>query len=300
MPPKVSVLIPAYNMASYLSEAIESVFRQTFKDFELIVIDDGSTDNTREIVSRFKNHRIDYYYQDNQGRAAARNTGLHLAKGQYVAFLDADDVWNPDRLDRGVAALDSTPELGLVHGEVEVIDEKGTQDLKRTAQIRKYYQAERKKGSGHLRLLDKCAIFSSAILLRREYAVQVGDYDTAFPIYEDYDWYLRFSFCYPIGLINGPPIAKHRLHSENSFSGFDSKQHAEIYIRILEKQLAQVWKSEAGSAGKRRSLILKKLVEFYWRTGDKDQVRVKLLEAVRLNPMLAFDLRSIWRLIFSL
>ena len=93
--PKVTVVIPTYNRAHLIKDAVESVLNQTYQDFELIVIDDGSTDNTREVLAVYKD-KLTYIYQENQGRSSARNHGIELAQGEYIAFLDSDDVWFPD------------------------------------------------------------------------------------------------------------------------------------------------------------------------------------------------------------
>ena len=125
---KVSILIPSYNAARYLSQAVDSALNQTFQDFEIIIIDDGSTDNTREIVERYLKQepdKIRYIYQDNQGLACARNTGIKAAKGDYLALLDADDIWCPDRLEKGIEAIESDPGIGLVHANSTRVDENG-------------------------------------------------------------------------------------------------------------------------------------------------------------------------------
>ena len=100
--PTVSVVIPAYNYAHFVGEAIESVLAQTYEDFEVLVIDDGSTDNTREVVQAYvdKDNRVRYVYKDNAGLSAARNTGIEIATGAYIAFLDADDLWTCEKLER--------------------------------------------------------------------------------------------------------------------------------------------------------------------------------------------------------
>ena len=95
----VSVVMPAYNSEKYIAESIESVLNQTFKNFEIIVVDDGSTDNTRKIISDYKDNRIRYYYQENLGSGAARNLGLSNSRGNWIAFLDSDDLWNPVKLE---------------------------------------------------------------------------------------------------------------------------------------------------------------------------------------------------------
>jgi glycosyltransferase involved in cell wall biosynthesis len=300
MLPKVSVIIPTYNAASFIRQAIESVLGQTYPDWELIVIDDGSTDKTFEMVSPFRD-RLRYVTQRNQGRPQARNAGLRKAKGEYIAFLDADDVWKPGRLERGVGFLEQRPEIGLIHGEVEVINVEGKLMPKETEQTKKFYRIERKKGSGYLRLLDRSAIFSSTILLRRECINRVGFYDTSFPIYEDYDWYLRFSLNFKIGLLDGPPVACYRIHDENVTRRYDSKTIAEIYIGILEKQLARQGEKLKGfELRKAQSHLLAKLAEFHLVRHDKKQARSKLLDAFRLDPTVALEWDSLKRLIFSL
>ncbi|MEM4724269.1 MAG: glycosyltransferase family A protein, partial [Candidatus Hadarchaeum sp.] len=110
----VSVIIPCYNHGHYLPCAVNSVMAQTFADWEAIIVDDGSTDNTREVAAQFTDSRVRYIYQDNRGLAAARNTGIRAAQGEYLAFLDADDEWEPTFLEACVAALSQQPALAAV------------------------------------------------------------------------------------------------------------------------------------------------------------------------------------------
>jgi glycosyltransferase involved in cell wall biosynthesis len=117
----VSIVIPAYNSSQYLSETIESIFSQTFSDYEVLIIDDGSTDNTAEIATRYsqKDSRIKLLSQKNQGAAIARNTGMLIAKGEYIAFLDADDQWLPNKLAVHLEHFNRCPNLGISFGRVE-------------------------------------------------------------------------------------------------------------------------------------------------------------------------------------
>src|SRR5690349_3602213 len=108
--PKVSVIIPTYNRAQFIARAVDSVLEQTYKDFEIIVIDDGSSDNTQEILKAYEG-KIRYVYQQNKGISAARNRGIQEAKGEYIAFLDSDDVWKPEKLSVQVAILDVNPHV---------------------------------------------------------------------------------------------------------------------------------------------------------------------------------------------
>lgn len=117
--PKVSVIIPTYNMAKFVSSAVNSVLSQTYKYFEVIIVNDGSTDRTREVLKRYKKHRkIKIINQSNKGLACSRNTGIKLSKGKYIAWLDADDIWRRDFLEIAVALLESHKEISFVHANL--------------------------------------------------------------------------------------------------------------------------------------------------------------------------------------
>ena len=120
----VSVIIPVFNSERYIASAVESVLKQTYKEFELIVVNDGSTDKTVKVLEQYID-RIHYAYQPNKGVAAARNAGIRASKGEYIAFLDSDDLWIRDTLILHVNYLQNNPNIGLVYGEVLVIDERG-------------------------------------------------------------------------------------------------------------------------------------------------------------------------------
>ena len=122
---KVSVVMPAYNVSTFIADAIESVLAQTFTDFELIIVDDGSTDDTVLICNRYDDQRVRLVSQKNRGLAGARNTGIRAANGEYVAFLDADDLWRPDKLQAHVAHLDANPLVGVSYSASQFMDESG-------------------------------------------------------------------------------------------------------------------------------------------------------------------------------
>jgi len=115
MKPLVSVIIPAYNSARYISRAISSAIAQTYKDIEILVVDDGSTDRTADIVRSFGDPRIKYFYQENRGQGAARNNGIRISKGEYVTFLDSDDFYLPEKIDKQVNFLETNPEHQAVY-----------------------------------------------------------------------------------------------------------------------------------------------------------------------------------------
>ena len=121
---RVSVIIPTYNRADLIGETIESVLKQTFDDFEIIIVDDGSTDATGEVVRKFDGP-IKYLYQDNRGRSCARNRGFEASSGDYVCFLDSDDVLKPMMIERQVSLLDSNSNLGFVYSDYQFINQTG-------------------------------------------------------------------------------------------------------------------------------------------------------------------------------
>ena len=126
--PKVSVIIPIYNAEKFISGTIESVIAQTYQDWEIIAVDDGSTDKTPEILTKYKkklSSNLQVITQENSGVSIARNKGIPAARGEYIAFLDHDDLWTPEKLEKQVKLLDSNKELGLVYSDSYVIDECG-------------------------------------------------------------------------------------------------------------------------------------------------------------------------------
>src|SRR4028119_2409178 len=123
--PKVSVIIPAYNAMAYLPETLESVLNQTFTDFEVLIINDGSSDGIVEWASEIKDSRVKLISQENQGLSGARNTGIWSSQGEYLAFLDADDIWEPTKLEKQVQCLEEDNNIGLVSSWVSSINESG-------------------------------------------------------------------------------------------------------------------------------------------------------------------------------
>lgn len=121
----VSVIMPVYNNEKFVSQAVQSVLNQTISDLELIIIDDGSTDGTRNVIESFSDERIKYHYQENAGPGAGRNNGMSLSKGEFIAFIDSDDMYKPNKLERQIEFLKENPQYGLVYCEAEVIDAQG-------------------------------------------------------------------------------------------------------------------------------------------------------------------------------
>ncbi|HEO64049.1 MAG TPA: glycosyltransferase family 2 protein [Candidatus Omnitrophica bacterium] len=195
----VSVIIPAFNRVDFLKKAIESVLSQTYKDFELIIIDDGSEDDTPEMVSGFKD-KIVYIKQKRQGPAAARNAGIKASKGRYIAFLDSDDWWDKEKLSIQVNEMDKNPNYAVSHTE-----EKWYKDGKIFNQKRVH-----KKFHGYIfdKCLPLCVVSMSTALIKRELFNDTGLFDESLPCCEDYDFWLRVSARYPLLLIDKPLTLK--------------------------------------------------------------------------------------------
>ncbi|MFH2203929.1 MAG: glycosyltransferase [Elusimicrobiota bacterium] len=183
--PRVTVLMTVYNDEKFLGSAIESVLRQTFKDFELLIIDDGSTDRCGKILRAYagKDERIRVIKQENQGTTAAANRGLAAARGRYIARLDSDDISFPFRLQTEVDYLDRHPDVALVGGGSEIIDDAGA-----VIGVRNIAAQSAGKTLRH-----RCIFQQSDVMFRRDTALKVGGYREKFQNAQDYDLWLRIS-----------------------------------------------------------------------------------------------------------
>ena len=203
--PLVSVIIPTYNRGWILREAIDSVLAQDFRDFELIVVDDGSTDNTAQI--------LDSYHQDlmvirqpNRGVSAARNRGIAAAGGGLIAFLDSDDRWLPRKLSSQVDFFNSNP--GAVINQTEEIW------IRNGVRVNPKTRHHKPSGMIFEPSLALCLVSPSAVMLKRSLLDEVGLFDEDLPACEDYDLWLRISWRYPVHLIETPLIIKRGGHAD--------------------------------------------------------------------------------------
>lgn len=224
-PPKVSIIIPAYNTRHFLPQTVSSALSQTWQDFELLIVDDGSTDGTGQWVAEQTDPRIHLVRQPNQGAAAARNTGIKHAKGKYIAFLDADDLWEVDKLKKQVAVLDSLSEVGLVHTAIHYIDENGD-SINRILGVR---------GEGNVWrevVTDNPVRCGSTPLIRRECFDKLGVFDTSLSFAEDWEMWIRIARHYQFATINEPLVA-YRQHKTNMTKSY--KRIMPNFQKILER-----------------------------------------------------------------
>ena len=203
--PLVSVIIPTYNRRYCLGRAIDSVVSQTYTDFELIVVDDGSTDGTLDLLQDYGG-RIRVMQQRNSGVSAARNAGIRAAKGTFIALLDSDDCWMAQKLEKQVAFFNTIPDAQICQ----------TQELWIRNGKRVNPKKRHQKYSGMIfeKTLPLCLVSPSAVMIRKSLFDEVGLFDESLPACEDYDLWLRITWKYPVHLIDLPLIVKHGGHPD--------------------------------------------------------------------------------------
>jgi glycosyltransferase involved in cell wall biosynthesis len=221
--PQVSVIIPTYNRGRIIKEAVDSVLAQDYKDFELIVVDDGSTDNTSDVLAPYGDD-IRVLFQENKGVSAARNRGIAEASGRFIAFLDSDDLWLPQKLSAQVEFFNQRPDALICQTE-EVWIRNG---------IRINPKKRHQKPSGMIfkPSLELCLVSPSAVMIQRNLLDRVGGFDETLAACEDYDLWLRISCRLPVYLIDIPLIIKQGGHGDQLSKevGLDK-----FRIRAIEK-----------------------------------------------------------------
>ena len=221
--PQVSVIIPTYNRGWIIKEAIDSVLAQDYTEFELIVVDDGSTDHTSDVLDSYRN-LIKVLSQKNKGVSAARNRGIAEASGKFIAFLDSDDIWLPQKLSVQIEFFNQTPDALICQTE-EVWIRNG---------LRVNPKKRHKKPSGIIfkPSLELCLVSPSAVMIQRSLFDRVGEFDETLPACEDYDLWLRISCRFPVHVIDAPLIIKRGGHDDqlSSRAGLDK-----FRIKAIEK-----------------------------------------------------------------
>ena len=201
----VSVIIPTYNRKNLLKRALHSVSSQTFVPHEIIIVDDGSSDGTKDwVLERFPYVR--YIYQDNSGVSSARNAGIKEAKGSWIAFLDSDDEWMPNKLEQQKGVINSFQEAWLCHTN-EIWIRSGV----RVNQMKKH---QKYGGNVFENCLDICRISPSSVLIKKEVFEMVGLFDESLKVCEDYDLWLRITSVLPVIFLDEPLITKYGGHAD--------------------------------------------------------------------------------------
>ncbi|SEK28255.1 glycosyltransferase family 2 protein [Nitrosovibrio tenuis] len=236
--PTVSVIIPTYNCESYIVETLESILDQTFKNIEIIVVDDGSTDRTCQIVSSY-GALVRLVTQSNSGVCAARNRGIREAAGRYLCLMDHDDYWFPDKLALQLEEMDAHPEVGLVYSTFIWWwpDADGTFPDPGSYRVQPYPAGIDEEFSGwiyHLLLLD-CWVLTSSALIRAEVFDKCGVFDESLPYSEDWDLWLRISREYPFIKVK-KPLTLYRQHPrQGNLIPRNTDYRTELLVRSATK-----------------------------------------------------------------
>jgi glycosyltransferase involved in cell wall biosynthesis len=205
---KVSVIIPVYNRDGWIGDCIDSVLSQTYENFELIVVDDGSTDSTQDIFKKYRenNENIKVLFQQNKGVSSARNLGIKAAEGEYIAFLDSDDIWKSEKLETQISYFNLTPGAYVCQ-----TDEVWIRNGKRVNPGKRH-----KKPSGDIFIdsLSLCLVSPSAVMMKKDFFEKAGLFDEEMTACEDYDLWLRASLLFDFHIVEEPLVVKRGGHSD--------------------------------------------------------------------------------------
>lgn len=250
MSPSISVIIPTFNRAAMLAEAIHSVLAQSERDFELIIVDDGSTDGTRALCAKL-GAALQYFYQEHRGVSAARNLGIKYAQGNFIAFLDSDDLWQKHKLRVQMDWMLKHAHIPLCYTN-EIWIRRGRRVNQKNI--------HRKAGGWIYPLcLPRCIISPSSALIRRELFEHVGVFDETLPICEDYDLWLRIAARYEIGFIDESLITKRGGHEDqlsHSEYGIDRYRVRALQKMLRDDALSQEWREQTLAMLKEKQRIL--------------------------------------------
>jgi glycosyltransferase involved in cell wall biosynthesis len=280
--PNVSVIIATYNRAQYLAETIDSVLSQTFRSFELIVVDDGSTDTTRELLHSYGD-RLRFYCQQNRGPSAARNLGVHHARGEWIAIQDSDDICAPNYLRLLYEAVQANPQLAMVFANGAYLD--GAQRDRDCIIPRDKSRRLAAAGVTWADLFDRSIFRLQASLIRKDAYLALGGLDESLRICHDLDLAFKLFRNYQVTYID-EAVFLYRRHRGNISR--DQELRLTENIRVIEKMRAEFPETEQ-SLGKRR--VLRRLAYRYyrlakarWRASNHDRADEALQKAVALRP----------------
>lgn len=309
---RVSVIVPVFNCEAYITDAVESVFRQHHTDLELIVVNDGSTDRTLKALEPYRD-RLHLIEQPNAGVAAARNAGLRVCRGKFIAFLDADDWWSPFRLSAQLDAFERHPTAGLVLSDFTVVDADGVtlmengirqwygvlRDVHSTPWSKVFSASERIAWSciddasdgaiayaGHVARLLFLGNFinTSSVLVRREAVLDAGEFDTTLGTEEDYDYWLRIARDWPLAFVDAPLVARRRRPGQLTSSDQVDKVIRNV-LRVVESSVGKLSRHVSRTDVRRRLGRLHRDIGITsLRAGRNVEARSHIWRSVRNQP----------------
>jgi glycosyltransferase involved in cell wall biosynthesis len=280
----VSVIIPVFNGATFVERSIGSVLTQTFQDFEIIVVDDGSTDNTAQVVQAITDDRLQYIYQSNQGPSAARNNGIQHTRGEFVAFLDSDDCWLPTKLEKQLQRFRQIPIAGLVHCSANIVDVNGN--------IIRYQEAHL-EGQCLESLLMQNSIVTSSVMIPRIVFNQVGCFCESVKHGEDWELWMRIASAFSVAAVREPLVVyvfmpegfgKNSLAMRNDMLYYFDEafgSYASHLAHLRWKAMGHLYFGAGVGLG---------------TSGNQREARRELLQAIRLDPFIS---GAYWRLLLT-
>jgi len=284
----VSVVMPTFNRARFIPSAVASALAQTYADLELIIVDDGSTDDTARVLEPFfEDGRVRYFYQSNQGQSVARNYALAQSSGEFIAFLDSDDLWCPDKLEKQLRAFDANPGVDIVHGDEVLINEQG--EVISRKNMRRY--------SGRItrQLLADNSVSITTALVKRRCFEEMGGFDTLVGVADDYDLWLRFSARYRFHYEPGI-VASYRVMEAQISSDKRRRLAAnEMIIRNFLKQYADELPRKDRRWGVSRFYC--RSARYFASVGEREKAVRALFLAFRNSPMDSVVWRAVFRVL---
>ncbi|WP_160898779.1 MULTISPECIES: glycosyltransferase [Halomonadaceae] len=287
--PLISIVTPAYNRADYLPVAIDSVLAQTYANFEHLIVDDGSTDNTSGVVSSYEDERIRYFRQENQGQSVARNLGIEHSRGEFICFLDSDDAWLPEKLRQQVEVFERHPEAGVVYGDYIFVDALDNQLPLSNMRRRSGWITEQ--------LLGDNFVSMNTTMARAELLHRVGGFDPTDRHAEDYGLWLHVSLHAPFVYV--PECWAYYRIMENQISS-DKLTRLDANESLIHSFVHE----HADQLDARQ--VRDALSRFYGRKGRHEAsdgrrwvALVSGMRAVRYGPELTGAWRSFLRILFD-
>jgi len=291
--PSISVIIPAYNAEKTIKETIQSVLNQTWQDFELLIINDGSQDATLEVIKSIQDPRIKIFSYPNAGSSASRNRGIAIAKGEYISFIDADDLWTADKLEAQYKALQENSQAAVAYSWTDHIDESG--------QFLRSGPQQSFTGDVYARLLLEDFIGNgSNPLIRAQAFAEVGDFDESLAHSEDWDLWLRLAARYHFVAVPSPQILYRMRVSSKSFN---IKEMEESSLQVIERAVTATPETighlKQASLGNRYKFLT-------WKALDGTPEQRRALTALRLlwhtirnDPPLLYK-RIVWKVVLKI
>jgi len=280
---QISVVVPVYNCAQYIGQAVESIIRQTYRVSEILVVDDGSKDGTREALAQYV-PSIKYFYQENRGEPSARNLGVRNALGEFIAFLDADDLWHPEKLELQMRCFEKHREYGFVYSDMQTFDETGI--IEESVKVSRNLDLP----SGHIfkRLFKETLFGSGSVIVKRECFDKVGLFNESLLVGSDYEMWLRICRHFEVGYVD-KPLLLYRQHSNmatrtSGFAYSGTPWEVRALKAILELYPETVNELGRGAVNRRLSLAYFYPVYTHLERGDHLSARELLRHALRYWP----------------